>query len=257
MDEIQAQNLLLTIFSSLSHLSPESYKKVWEQHENSIDFITDGEIKRLIGISYDVDPRVTLHLQPSPINLKGSLTGIQLKLFARIRMKDFTTGKSDIVQFYNFYYYTSYPLLGPKEKFWEKKICHLNKEIRATSYRLQRKYTPSHRLSKIVGRDPKPKYQILDLVSDYILSNNLRLSNGAVKVDGHLKHFYGKNTVTVCENLFFETLRENTLISENHLKLISTIQGRLNAAQRTNRRHSLVNNGTSSCPSQYIEGPIA
>ena len=220
MENQQANELLAQVLNSLNAINEGAYEKILIREANSIDFITDGEVKKFIGISYAVDQRVSLHLQPE-IMVRKSQLRMRLSLGVQIKMKDFTANNNEEMQYYNFFYQYCYLFTGQDDRNWARKIKELNKEVVKAANRLKREYIPSQRLSKIVGREAKPKYQILDLFSDYIIRNNLRLSNGAIKIEADLKPLYKKNTHTVCENTIFDTLRENTLITETQLKLVT------------------------------------
>lgn len=253
MENQQATELLYQILNSLNEISVGAYVKVFSREANSIDFITDCEVKKFIGISYAVDQRLSLHLQPE-ITIRGSQLRMRISLGANIKMKDFTANNNEDIQYYNFFFQYSYLFTGKEDKNWLRKIRELNKEVIQTATRLQRKYIPSQRLSKIVGREAKPKYQILDLFSDYIIRNNLRLSNGSIKIEGDLKPFYRKNTHTVCENTIFDTLRENVLINETQLKLV-TCQYKFRTRRPPTKRE-LIFRPAVPWSVEYVDSPL-
>jgi hypothetical protein len=256
MFEKETETILRELCKSLNCISNGRYDEILEKLENSVDFLTDGELKRLEGILYIIDSRLSLELHPLPLVVKGTFVGIQIKISLRARMKDFTTGTDRICQYYDYLAVVRYPFRGPDEKSWLAKIRQLNKEVEDTKIRLQRLYTPSRRLSVIVGCEPKPKYQILDQLSDYILKNKLRYTNGDIKIDGDLKPFYSKNTVTVCENVMFDTLRENTLVSEAQVYL-SALQGGILYAGNQNTKHTkFMQVNTGGTISKYLHWPL-
>jgi hypothetical protein len=257
MFDDKTENLLQEVCNSLNEVvRKNSYTEIFKQRENSIDFLLDGEYKKLIGISYYIDPRLTLKLTPLPVILNENFIGIKINMSLRARMKDFTTGLDELVQNYENFSEVKYPFRGIYEKSWFSKIKQLDKEIENTKLRLQRPYTPSRRLSVIVGDEPMPKYQILDLFSDYILKNKLRYLNGDIKIDGDLKSFYSKGTICVSENVIFDTLRENTLVSEAQV-FLSALQGGILFAGMKNTDHTkfMQMNNDSKIP-KYLQWPI-
>jgi hypothetical protein len=249
-----AEEYVIEILTALTKINPGSYIEKFDHHENSIDFITDGCLKRIIGIDFYIEPRLTLTITPILVTLK-EIDAVRLNISLRARMRDFTTGRNEHVQNYDYFSESRWPIVGPTEKYWEKKIFRLNEEIKLMSFRLQRKYQPSKRLSAIVGTEPKPKYQILDEFSDYILKNKLRHSTGVINIDGLLKPFYQKGTICVSEGIIFETLQQNTLSTETQFKLLSFQQGIPHGMQKNSIRRSLANFKRSCNSSRYIERP--
>lgn len=251
------EKLLQDICCSLNKINRKnSYLEIFSKHENSIDFITNGELKRLIGISYYIEPRLNLEIYPVPIIENDNFLGLKLKVCLRVRMQDFTTGKKDKVQTYEYFSIVRFTFIGTDEKYWFAKIKQLNKQVEETKVRLQRLYTPSKQLSLIIGPEPKPKYQILDLLSDYILNNQLRYLNGDIKIDGHLKTFYSKGTVCVSESVIFDTLRENTLISEAQVYLSGLQGGILYAGKQTTKNTRFLKLNTDGLIPKYLHWPM-
>jgi hypothetical protein len=251
LDQFVEKTLQQICTSLNDSVNANTYIEIFKKHENSVDFMTDGELKKIIGFSFYIDPRLRLDLSPIPVVENEVFIGIKLKMSLRARMMDFTTGKVETIQNYDYFSVIRYPFRGIEERSWLAKINQLHKEIQATKTRLQRLYTPSKRLSLIVGTEQKTKYQILDLVSDYILKNKLRYPNGDIKIDGDLKPFYPKNCVCVSENVLFDTLRENTLTSEAQVHLFA-----LQAGNPRRRQAKLLQLNTGSKSSIYLHQPI-
>ncbi len=257
MFDEHVESILKEVCTSLNEVNRKKpYLEIFKKYENSLDFLMDGEFKKIIGISYYIDPRLTLNLTPLPVVSNETFIGIKIHMGLRARMSDFTTGRDEIVQFYEDFSEVKFPFRGIYEKSWFSKIKQLDREIEKTKLRLQRPYTPSRRLSVIVGSEPKPKYQILDLFSEYILKNKLRYLNGDIKIDGDLKPFYSKGTFCVSENVIFDTLRENTLVSEAQVYL-SALQGGILFAGMKNTDHTkFLHVNTNSRFPKYLHGPI-
>lgn len=255
MKEATVTNLLQKVGESLNRISSESYSEVFERLENSIDFIADGELKRLIGLRFQVSNDVSIVLSAEPYRRDGMLLGINVNLGIISSLLDFTSSSISAVNKYPVRFAGKFRFDGLNSHYWAMKVSNLHREVRSSAHNLEREYTPSNRLEKIVGPGPMTKLKILDSVSSYIIKNNLRLNNGHIKIDGLLKPFYSKNTVTVCEWTFFDTLRENTLISEFQLQQYLALRGHQRFSKKIYLKRKVIPIRVSGA-SEYIDGSI-
>lgn len=69
----------------------------------------------------------------------------------------------------------------------------------------------------ICGGQIQKRYHILHSISDYILSHNLLLQNGCIRIDKTLGPIFGKGVSFVNEGYFFDTLKSNYRFVEPHL----------------------------------------
>jgi hypothetical protein len=184
--------------NELNSCSRSHYTLLYEKHENCIDFLSSGELKRVVGIQREVSDRITYTIRDAT----GSLADKNYyDVSIIIKMKDFTSGKSDTIQAFSIF-----TTPGPKEG--ENYAKRIHKFIQQDIAKVERLYTPSKALSHIVGEDAQPRYSILVRVSDYILTKQLLCSNGDVECKELLKGLCEKDRVD--EDNFFHILRKNT-----------------------------------------------
>ena len=249
------QETLILICKTLNEVTNTQYSLVLKSPANSIDFITDSKVKHIVGIITTINQIISIELQSIPYYEDGTLAGIDLNLVLVANIKDFTADSDLLGVLSRYLIYYRGRLNNRNERFWIGKIKKLNQLVVKCKKHLIFEFIPSRRLSLIVGKEPKTKYEIFNRLSEYIFSNNLKLSDGTIKLDKTMSSWFNSSKPFVNEDDLFDFLTQNSLLTEYQINKFIKSHGNYNG-HLYQSHNSMAQLKTSSRSSEYLFGPI-
>lgn len=250
------QEILQQIIESLNKTTNRNYSHIFRSISNSIDFITDGSVKMIDGISTEINSKISIKLEPVFLYENGALVGINFDIILIANVMDFTLESSNSDQVHRYLGRYRGKFQDNKEKHWFAKIKKMHTIVNRSQNQLFFEFIPSRRLSALVGKGPISKYQILDRVSEYIYKKQLKREDGSILLDRKLcKWFYaGRKIVTQDEMIDF--LSQNSLLTQVQMNTYLKTEGSFYERHLLPRKF-MADFEASSGSSKYLFGPIA
>lgn len=176
----------------LRSINMDKYTLVPKKELQSIDFILGGSPRQYEGIKREVGTHSTFDITIGSVHsFFGNIAQVQIG--RTMHFSDFQKGKNA----HNFEYKDGIFNIYNQQTDLKSVAQKIDAEINRYEYQNTLKFTPSKVLSKVVGTGPLDKLSVWDLLSNYVLSNNLVQNHKQVHLDQTLEDIFGSwpNTI--------------------------------------------------------------